>query len=41
MTDPIFCASGELAVKGEMMFKEYWNKRDATAESFDDEGYFL
>ena len=32
---------GELAVKGGVLFKEYWNKPEATAESFDKDGYFL
>ena len=33
--------SGELAVKGDNLFSEYWNKKEATAESFDSDGYFL
>lgn len=31
---------GELAVKGDVLFKEYWNKPEATQDSFDEEGYF-
>lgn len=30
---------GEVLVKGPMVFREYWNKPDATAEAFDD-GWF-
>src|SRR5262245_9891181 len=32
--------AGELAVRGPMMFKGYWNRRDATAAAFVD-GYYL
>lgn len=31
---------GELLVRGPMVFKEYWGRPDATAESFDGEGFF-
>ncbi len=31
---------GELLVRGPSIFKGYWNKPDATAESFDAEGWF-
>jgi len=34
-------AAGELAVKGDNLFLEYWNKEAATSESFDRDGYFL
>lgn len=33
-------ATGELRVKGPMLFSEYWGKAEATAESFDEGGYF-
>eukprot|EP00638_Chattonella_subsalsa_P002110 CAMPEP_0117738422 /NCGR_PEP_ID=MMETSP0947-20121206/3117_1 /TAXON_ID=44440 /ORGANISM="Chattonella subsalsa, Strain CCMP2191" /LENGTH=281 /DNA_ID=CAMNT_0005554103 /DNA_START=958 /DNA_END=1803 /DNA_ORIENTATION=+ len=32
--------SGELCVKGPTVFKEYWNKPEATAASFDKDGWF-
>lgn len=32
--------AGELRVKGPMIFKEYYNRPDATLEAFDEEGYF-
>merc|ERR1711965_1177758 len=35
-----FTGSGELRLKGETLFLEYWRKPDATAESFDDDGWF-
>eukprot|EP00455_Lapot_gusevi_P054520 TRINITY_DN8757_c0_g1_i1.p1 TRINITY_DN8757_c0_g1~~TRINITY_DN8757_c0_g1_i1.p1 ORF type:complete len:528 (-),score=41.34 TRINITY_DN8757_c0_g1_i1:110-1693(-) len=31
---------GELLVKGDNVFREYWNRPQATAESFDEEGWF-
>lgn len=31
---------GELRVKGPFLFKEYWQRPDATAEAFDEDGYF-
>jgi long-chain acyl-CoA synthetase len=31
---------GELCVKGDYVFTGYWNNEKATAEAFDDEGYF-
>lgn len=34
-------SSGELAVRGDNLFTEYWNRPEATAESFDGEGFFL
>lgn len=33
-------AAGELRIKGESVFKEYWNRPDATAAAFDTDGYF-
>jgi len=33
--------AGEILVKGPMVFAAYWNRPDATAESFDAQGYFL
>ena len=33
-------AVGELLVRGPGVFREYWNRPEATAESFDEEGYF-
>jgi non-ribosomal peptide synthetase component E (peptide arylation enzyme) len=32
---------GELAVRGPMLFREYWGRPEATAEAFDSQGYFL
>jgi acyl-CoA synthetase (AMP-forming)/AMP-acid ligase II len=32
---------GELAVRGPMLFREYWGRAQATAEAFDEEGYFM
>lgn len=32
--------SGELCVRGPTVFQEYWQKEDATRESFDAEGFF-
>lgn len=34
-------ADGELLVRGPSVFQGYWNKPEATAESFDTEGWFL
>lgn len=34
-------AQGELAVRGPMLFREYWGRQQATAEAFDEDGYFL
>ena len=35
------CAGpGELLVKGDNLFKEYWRRPDATAEAFDQDGWF-
>ncbi len=31
---------GEIQVRGINVFREYWNNPDATAEAFDDEGWF-
>ena len=31
---------GELLVKGDTLFKEYWRQPDATAEAFDQDGWF-
>lgn len=31
---------GEIQIKGPTVFKEYWNKPDATAESFTEDGWF-
>ena len=36
-----FAADGELLLRGPSIFKGYWNKPEATAESFDSEGWFL
>ncbi len=33
-------SQGELRVAGDMLFKEYWNRPEATAEAFDVDGYF-
>lgn len=35
-----YTGPGELLVKGENLFKEYWNRPDATAEAFDADGWF-
>lgn len=32
--------SGELRIKGPSVFKEYWNKKEATQGTFDKEGWF-
>jgi len=32
--------SGELYVKGPSMFRQYWNKPEATKESFTADGWF-
>ena len=32
--------SGEIQVKGESVFKEYWNKPEATQKTFTDDGWF-
>jgi len=32
---------GEIQVKGDSVFKEYWGKPEATAKAFTDEGWFL
>ena len=32
--------SGELCVRGPIVFSEYWRKPHATAEAFDFDGYF-
>ena len=34
-------AHGELAVRGPMLFREYWGRPEASAAAFDAEGYFL
>lgn len=39
--DPTSVAVGELAVRGPMLFREYWGRSDATAAAFDEQGYFL
>ncbi|WP_157109052.1 AMP-dependent synthetase/ligase [Corynebacterium aquilae] len=31
---------GEILLKGDIVFEGYWNNEEATAESFDDEGWF-
>lgn len=33
--------SGEILVKGPMVFQSYWKRPDATAESINDDGYFM
>jgi long-chain acyl-CoA synthetase len=38
--DVRIAASGEVLVRGPMLFKEYYKRPDATAESIDAEGYF-
>lgn len=38
-----FCllrASGELRVRGPTLFSCYWNRPEATAQAFDEQGYF-
>jgi len=34
-------ARGELLVRGPNVFREYWNRPEATAAAFDENGYFL
>ncbi len=36
----VFTGPGELLVKGDILFKEYWRRPEATAEAFDQEGWF-
>jgi len=31
---------GELLVKGDILFKEYWHRPEATVEAFDQDGWF-
>jgi malonyl-CoA/methylmalonyl-CoA synthetase len=40
---PMFAVlqQGELAVRGPMLFREYWGRPQATADAFDSQGYFL
>lgn len=38
---PCFPGPGELRVRGPQLFKEYWRRPDATAEAFDEQGFFL
>ncbi|CAJ1934043.1 unnamed protein product [Cylindrotheca closterium] len=38
--DPIDGTPGALQVKGPTVFQEYWNRPDATAEAFSEDGYF-
>eukprot|EP00514_Thraustochytrium_sp_LLF1b_P009316 CAMPEP_0184548394 /NCGR_PEP_ID=MMETSP0199_2-20130426/6178_1 /TAXON_ID=1112570 /ORGANISM="Thraustochytrium sp., Strain LLF1b" /LENGTH=528 /DNA_ID=CAMNT_0026943005 /DNA_START=10 /DNA_END=1593 /DNA_ORIENTATION=+ len=40
VVDPASGKSGELLITGPGVFKEYWNKPEATAKEFDDEGWF-
>jgi acyl-CoA synthetase (AMP-forming)/AMP-acid ligase II len=32
---------GELAVRGSMLFQQYWGRPEATASAFDADGFFL
>lgn len=32
--------AGEIRVKGRNLFREYWNRPEATAAEFDDDGWF-
>lgn len=32
---------GELRVKSAQLFREYWKRPEATAETFDEQGYFM
>mmetsp|Transcript_37375 Transcript_37375/g.80986 ORF Transcript_37375/g.80986 Transcript_37375/m.80986 type:complete len:289 (-) Transcript_37375:64-930(-) len=31
---------GDLQIKGDTVFREYWNRQEATAEAFDEDGWF-
>lgn len=33
--------SGELRIRGPTLFKEYWRRPDATAQAFDEDGFFM
>ncbi|MFA9477550.1 acyl-CoA synthetase [Phycisphaerales bacterium AB-hyl4] len=40
IAQPTAETSGEIQIKGAVVFREYWNRPDATAEAFTDDGWF-
>lgn len=38
---PAAAGPGELRVRGPQLFREYWRRPEATAEAFDERGFFL
>lgn len=36
----MFACAGELRVRGPTVFSQYWGRPEATAQAFDEEGFF-